>query len=44
MLKVVMDVAPEPFSFAPLLLVLLVAAVALVTAIFLVRFRRRGDR
>ena len=43
MLKVVMDVAPEQFGFAPLLIVLLLAAVALVTAVFLLRFRRKGD-
>ena len=35
---------PEQFAFAPLLLVLLVAAVALVAAVFLLRFRRKGDR
>ena len=43
MLKVIMDVAPEQFSFAPLLIILLVAAVALVTAVFLLRYRRKGD-
>ena len=44
MLKVVMDAAPEQFSFAPLLLILLAAAVALVAAVFLVRFRRKGGK
>lgn len=43
MLKVVLDVAPEGFAYAPLLIVLVVAAVALVLVIFLVRFRRKGD-
>jgi hypothetical protein len=44
MLKTAMDVAPEPFAFAPLLIVLLVAGVALVVAVVLVRFLRRGRR
>ena len=43
MLKVVRDAAPEQFGFAPLLIVLLVAAVALVTVVFLLRYRRKGD-
>jgi hypothetical protein len=43
MLKV-MDIAPEQFGFSPLLLILLAAAVALVTAVFLLRYRRKGDR
>jgi hypothetical protein len=44
MLKAAMDVAPEPFAFAPLLIVLLVAGVAAVVAVVLVRFVRRGDK
>jgi hypothetical protein len=44
MLKAAMDVAPEPFAFAPLLIILLVAGVALVVAIVLVRFVRKGDK
>ena len=44
MLKAAMDVAPEPFNFAPLLIILLVAGVALVVALVLVRFVRRGRR
>ena len=44
MLKVVLDVAPEPFAFAPLLIILLVAVVALVVVVFLLRFARKGDR
>lgn len=44
MLKAPMDVAPEPFAFAPLLILLLVAGVALVVAVVLVRFVRKGDK
>jgi hypothetical protein len=44
MLKVVMDVAPEQFGFSPLLIILLLAAVALVTVVFLLRYRRKGDK
>jgi hypothetical protein len=43
-LKPAMDVAPEPFPFAPLLIVLLVAVVALVVALVLVRLVRKGGR
>ena len=43
MLKMVMDVAAEQFAFAPLLIILLLAAVALVTVVFLLRYRRKGD-
>jgi len=39
-----MDVAPEPFAFAPLVIILLVAGVALVAANFLVRFLRKGHK
>ena len=44
MLQAAMDVAPEPFAFAPLLIILLVAAVALVVALVLVRFVRKGHK
>jgi hypothetical protein len=44
MLKAAMDVATVPFAFAPLLIILLLAGVALVVAILLVRFIRRGDK
>lgn len=44
MLKAPMDVAPGPFAFAPLLIILLVAGVALVVAVVLVRFVRKGDK
>ena len=44
MLKAVMDVAPEPFAFAPLLIILLVAGVAAVVAVVLLRFVRKGDK
>jgi hypothetical protein len=44
MLKAPLDVAPEPFGFAPLLIILLVAGVALVVAVVLVRFVRKGDK
>ena len=42
MLKVVMDVAPSSPASRRCSIILLVAAVALVTAVFLVRYRRRG--
>ena len=41
MLKPAMDVAPEPFAFAPLLIILLVAVVALVVALVVVRLVRK---
>lgn len=41
--KVVLDVAPESFDFAPILLVLLLAPIALVTTILLLRYRRKGS-
>jgi hypothetical protein len=44
MLKAVMDVAPEPFAFAPLLIILLAAGVAVVVALALVRFVRKGSK
>ena len=40
MLKIVMDVAADQFPFAPLLIILLLAVVALVTAVFLLRYRK----
>jgi hypothetical protein len=43
MLKVVMEAAGESFGLWPLLLVV-VAALALVATIFVLRFRRKGDR
>ncbi|HZA73897.1 MAG TPA: hypothetical protein VE476_13445 [Propionibacteriaceae bacterium] len=44
MLHVVLDVAPNQFDFAPLLIILLLAPIALVTAVFLLRYRRKGDK
>ena len=44
MLKVVLDLAPEPFAFAPLLIILLAAVVALVVVVFLLRYVRKGDK
>ena len=44
MLKAAMDIAPVPFAFAPLLIILMVAVVALVVAVVLVRFVRKGDK
>jgi len=38
MLKIVMDVATEQFAFAPLLIILLLAVVALVTVVFMIRY------
>ena len=42
MLKVGMDVAPEPFAFAPLLIIVLAALAALVVVVFVTRFLRKG--
>jgi hypothetical protein len=42
MLKVGMDVAPEQFSFAPLLIIVVAALVAMVVVIFVARFMRKG--
>ena len=44
MLKPAMDVAPEPFASAPLLIILLATVAALVVAVVLVRLVRRGGR
>ena len=44
MLKVAMDVAPEPFAFAPLLIIVLAALVALVAVVLVMRFLRKGNR
>jgi hypothetical protein len=44
MLKVPMDVPPEPFAFAPLLVIVLAALVALVAVLLVLRFLRRGNR
>ena len=44
MLKPTMDVAPEPFAFAPLPIILLVAGVALVLSLVLVRLVRKAGR
>jgi hypothetical protein len=38
---VALDVAPEPFAFAPILILLLLAFVAVVLVVFLLRFLRR---
>jgi hypothetical protein len=43
MLKVVLEAAPEPSGLLPLLLII-VAALALVSAIFLLRYKRKGDK
>ena len=44
MLKPAMDVAPEPFAFAPLLIILLVAVVALIVALVVVRLVRKPGK
>ncbi len=44
MLKPAMDVAPEPSAFAPLLIILLAAVVALVLALILVRLVRKAGK
>lgn len=44
MLTVVMEVASDQPGVSPLLLVALVAPVALVVAVFLIRYRRKGDK
>jgi hypothetical protein len=43
MLKVVMEAAGERFGVWPLLLIV-VAALALVTMIFVLRYRRKGEK
>ena len=40
MLKIVMDVAADQFACAPLLIILPLAVVALVTVVFLLRYRK----
>ena len=40
MLTVLMEVAPDQFGVSPLLIVLPIAAITLVTLVFLLRFRR----
>ena len=44
MFKAAMDVAPEPFNLAPVLIILLLAGVALAGALVLVRFLRKSNR
>ena len=44
MLKVGMDVAPEPFAFAPLLIIVLAAVGAVIVAIFVARLLRKASR
>jgi hypothetical protein len=43
MFKVVLEAAAEPSGLWPLLLII-VAALALVSAIFLLRYKRKGDK
>jgi hypothetical protein len=43
MLKVVMEAAGEPLGVLPLVLIP-VAALALVATIFLLRYKRKGDK
>ena len=43
MLIVALDVAREPFDFAPILILLLLAFVAMVLVVFLLRFLRRAQ-
>ena len=38
MLRIPLDAAPNQFAFAPLLIILLLAVVALVTVVFLLRY------
>ncbi len=44
MLKPATDVAPEPFAFPPLLIVLLVAVATLVAVLLLVRLVRKEEK
>ncbi len=44
MLKVVLDVAPEPFDFAPVVVVVLLAVVAAAVVLLVLRSVRRGRR
>lgn len=43
MLKVVLEAAGSS-TFEPFMLLLLLAPIAIVLAVFLVRFRRKGDK
>jgi hypothetical protein len=42
MFKTALDVAPEPFSFAPVLIILGLGVVAAVVVLFLLRHLRKG--
>ncbi len=42
MFKTALDVAPEPFSFAPLLIIVLLAAASVLVVLFLLRLLRKG--
>lgn len=44
MLKVVLEAAAQQPGVSPLLFVALVAPVALVVAVFWLRYRRKGDK
>lgn len=45
MLNLVLEAAPQqPFTFSPVMIVGVLAAVAIVVTIFLVRFTRKGDK
>jgi hypothetical protein len=44
MLKPATDVAPEPFAFPPLLIVLLAAAAVLGAVLLVVRLVRKGEK
>jgi hypothetical protein len=42
MLKTALDIAPEPFSFGPVLIIVGLAAVAAVVVLFVLRHLRKG--
>ncbi len=42
MFKTALDIAPEPFSFAPVLIIVGLAVVAAIVVLFLLRHLRKG--
>ncbi|HEY5821785.1 MAG TPA: hypothetical protein VIT20_07405 [Propionibacteriaceae bacterium] len=44
MLKVTLDVAPQPFDFAPVVLVLLLGVIVAAIVIFALRYVRKNRR
>ena len=45
MLTVILETAPQqPFTFSPVMIVGVLAAIAIVATVLLTRFRRKGDK